>query len=328
MKRTTLITILIAAAHILCAGHALAAGERDFNTGLKAFADDLSLVQLMPPDPQALRAAPGAPSGGGQLKWEIIPREEEGDSKGASFYGLPGIKQRAPLSRQEFCREKNDFSYFQMLILSRENRLSFRNAGGILNGGVCWWHSLLTRRQIYLTVFRPDLPKPSKDQVREIYRHYLEMDRVVEIPGYANFYDFSLDWHEFLQRKLEKWQMHDALHFKWIDGLSGETSTTPQDLERKMGVLFYDITLNKRIVWQMLQMPGVTSHAWLVVNMKKRPDGYDLTIVDSNFSGTFTVHYQAGDDAVRIFDYPEFVPYTGNSHDFDSIRRAQEAYCS
>ena len=196
-----------------------------------------------------------------------------------------------------------------------------------MNGGVCWWHSLLTRRQIYLTVFRPDLPKPSEAQVEEIYGHYLDMG-VVEIPGYANFYDFSLEWREFLQKKLERWQKMDAFKFKWIDGLSGETSTTPQDLEGKMDVLHYDITLNKMIVWQMLQMPGVTSHAWLVADMKKLPDGYDLTVVDSNFPGTYTVHYHNGDDAVRILNYPEFVPYTGNSRDFAKIRRAQNDYCS
>ena len=58
MKRAILITILAAAAYIMCASSSLAAGEPEFNEGFNAFANDLSGVPTPPPDP---RGAPVVP---------------------------------------------------------------------------------------------------------------------------------------------------------------------------------------------------------------------------------------------------------------------------
>jgi len=251
------------------------------------------------------------------VRWEMVTKLKS---------NLPG--ETPPRSGKEFCARLKDYNYFQRLILGLENRLSFRNAGGLGGGGVCWWHSRLNQRQIYLTVFRPELSKPSKKQVLEIFSGYFWGDRVVEIPGYENFYDFSTDWRELLQRKLNEWQLIDGLAGAWINGLAGGTSIAPKKLKAGMDILFEEVNNSKRIVWQKLQLPGITSHAWLVTQMSREDGGYILTVVDSNYSSAYNVRYREGKGALSAADYPDFVPYTEFLGDFNKIRRAQENYCS
>jgi len=225
--------------------------------------------------------------------------------------------------------EKPD--YFKELILNQSNRISFRNAGGFFNGGVCWWHSFLEQRQTYLTVFKPELPKPSKKQVLKIFSKYFWASSVAEIPGYSNFYEFSLDWQEVLQKKLNDWQAVDGiLGASWINGLAGKSKVSPKELKTRMDKLYKEINENNRIVWQKLQFPGITAHAWLVVKMEKRLNGlagYNLTIIDSNYSGAYTVRYYEGDNSTQASGYPYFVGYTQHLGDFNKIKKAQAKYC-
>jgi hypothetical protein len=253
----------------------------------------------------------------GEIRWEMVPLNKSGFPQAKPSY-----------SKREFCTRARDYGNFQSLILDAENRLSFVNAGGLGGKGVCWWHSHLTQRQIYLTVFRPELPKPSKEQVRDIFDGYFRTDRVVEIPGYANFYDFSNDWREFLQKKLNEWQILDALTFGWVDGLTGGTHIAPKRFKADMDALFAEVSGKKRIIWQKLQFPGIASHAWLVVGMAKEANGYALSVVDSNYGYVRTHHYREGDDSLHVEGYPAFAPYTEFLGDFDRFRRAHIIYCS
>ena len=61
------------------------------------------------------------------------------------------------------------------------NLMSFKNQGGLFNGGVCWWHSRFQRNIFYLSIFRPDLNKPLKSEtidgflvlLKDIFYYYL-----------------------------------------------------------------------------------------------------------------------------------------------------------
>lgn len=251
------------------------------------------------------------------VKWEIIPL------KSTSKYNTP-----ASQTREEFCSNVEKPDYFKQLILDQRNRLSFRNAGGFFNGGVCWWHSFLEQRQTYLTVFKPELPKPTKKQVLKIFSKYFWGSSVVEIPGYENFYDFSLDWHEVLQKKLNDWQAVDGiLGASWINGLMGSSKVSAKELKTRMDTLSKEVNENNRIVWQKLQFPGITAHAWLVVRMNETPSGYNFTVIDSNYSSEFNVNYYKGDTSTRVGGYPNFVGYTQHLNDFKKISKAQKKYC-
>ncbi len=186
------------------------------------------------------------------VKWEIVPPTKSLNKS----YGT-----RASQSKEEFCSNMEKPDYFKQLILNQRNRLSFRNAGGFFNGGVCWWHSLLDQRQTYLTVYKPELPKPTKKQVLKIFSKYFWANSVVEIPGYRNFYEFSLDWREVLQKKLNDWQTVDGLAGAWITGLSGSSKVSAKALKKKMDNLYKEVNDNNRIVWQKLQFRGLIAHA-------------------------------------------------------------------
>ena len=102
----------------------------------------------------------------------------------------------------KFCAE-NDV---QKKISNSNNRLSFTNSGGLVNGGVCWWHSRFTRNANYVAVFSPDKAKPHNKTMRRPKKparkspikrlpapgsvkyilKQIKYGKVVEIPGYKN----------------------------------------------------------------------------------------------------------------------------------------------
>ena len=138
----------------------------------------------------------------------------------------------------------------------------------------------------------------------------------MEIPGYRNFYEFSLDWREVLQKKLNDWQAVDGiLGAAWINGLAGNNRVSAKNLKKKMDNLYKEVNDNNRIVWQKLQFPGVVAHAWLVVKTKKTSSGYNFTVIDSNYSREFNVNYYNGDTSTSVRSYPNFVGYTQHLND-------------
>jgi hypothetical protein len=94
-----------------------------------------------------------------------------GSSGGSQEWGSDWAP--AATSREEYKEKAVSEKYFRSLAASHPsginpNLFSFSNTGGILNGGVCWWHSRMQRAALYLTVYLPDMPPPSKPEVRRI----------------------------------------------------------------------------------------------------------------------------------------------------------------
>lgn len=92
----------------------------------------------------------------------------------------------ASQSAAEYCVDRRDENFMQDLAKNSQNHLAFRNSGGLLNGGVCWWHSRFTRNALYLAIYRPDLPRPNGDQMASIIRDIRNGRTVVTIssPGH------------------------------------------------------------------------------------------------------------------------------------------------
>jgi hypothetical protein len=116
------------------------------------------------------------------------------------------LAQGPSLSAESFCADRKNIDFVKDLTLSSNNLMSFTNHGGLANGGVCWWHSRFQRNALYLTLYKPDLPKPNDEETRDIVAAIRAGDAVVEIPGYKNFAEFSKDKEAAIQRELEKWQ--------------------------------------------------------------------------------------------------------------------------
>lgn len=214
-------------------------------------------------------------------------------------------------------------------------RMSFENDGGIAGGGVCWWHSRFQRAVWSLAEFRPDLPKPSHGDAVRIIRALAWLRDVQIIPGYSDFLSFSADYQNEIQRELNAWQLRDGLIGQsWIRAIWGtsDLSRRPKRMERIMNRLYrYSQRGEKEnfFPWIMLQLKGfIGAHAALVTSMKPTRDGYELTVVDSNYpdeSARWTYHY--GDGRLGNSRY-ETVPYRGLHRDVTRMKRVLDARCS
>ena len=210
-------------------------------------------------------------------------------------------------------------------------RLSFENHGGLFNGGVCWWHSRFQRNALYLAKFRPELQKLSREDTFALIQR-LRHFNVVEFPGYSNLQEFSSDNEDLIQKELEKWQLDDAtIGFGWIDGLEGASKyLAPELLKQSMDELFNLVVIQKEIVFQKLQIPGITAHAWLVIDMISQGQDYQLKVIDSNYPQEVkTVNYRMGDTHVEMpYNGWTFIPYVDQQGDFSSISATLQSYCS
>ncbi len=212
-------------------------------------------------------------------------------------------------------------------------RMSFKNEGGLQNGGVCWWHSRFQRAVWTLAEFRPDLPKPNLAEARRLINAVAHLSRVVIIPGYADFESFSADYHSDIQRELNAWQKRDGfINQAWIRGLSGryDLSKHPEKLRRIMDRLYVYSERGRRenfIPWVMLQLKGIESHAALLTRMTKTEDGYALGIVESNYPDqTIEWKYRYGDGHMEDAEYTT-IPYFGLHRDVGKMAFAVGEYC-
>jgi hypothetical protein len=212
---------------------------------------------------------------------------------------------------------------------SAENRLAITNGGGLFQGGVCWWHSRLQRSSVYLAHFSPEKQKPDSTLAKEIIRKLIHFEEVVEVPGYENFYQFSQDFSKLVQSALNEWQIRDGfINQQWIRGISGRNHLSALAMTERMNQLYETYLRSEPGLWIMIQMKGITSHALLVLDLRKNERGYDLVTIDSNFPDTtMNFHYQEGDTSLH-YGGSTFVPYAGFHKDQLKINEALEHYCS
>lgn len=221
-----------------------------------------------------------------------------------------------PQSKQEYCARfgtsNSDREIIQDLSSEAINLMAFKNDGGLFNGGVCWWHSRFQRNMLYLSIFRPDLPKPpTSSELQKIIRQVRQGTSVVTIPGYANLAEFSAQNQKYIQKELNDWQLYDGVILgSWIDGLKGDTKVSATTLQAMMNEVYNYVAVEKKIAYQKLQIKGITSHAWLIVGMKQMPSGIDLGFIDSNNPRMSEVYsYKLGDQSFNVKGYGDFVPY-------------------
>lgn len=229
---------------------------------------------------------------------------------------------------QSFChRTKADI---HTALSEVHHRIAFKNGGGLLGGGVCWWHSRLQRSSLYLVRFAPSEPKPNVSQVKNILLALKNMNQVVTIGGYDNFLDFSRDHQKSIQTLLERWQKEDGiLNFQWIRGISGRSKLPSSKMEAKMRKLHTLFLKSPTPVWIMAQMKGITSHSYLIRDMEVLPSGYSMEIIDSNKPDLLRhIRYQYGDHSLIVEGSKKsFVPYVGFQKDFIRIRDTLHSYC-
>lgn len=238
------------------------------------------------------------------------------------------------LSAPVFSQERNFCERNRQDILSIMQeptaRIAFKNTGGLINGGVCWWHSRLQRSSFFLVRYAPANPRPNPKQLNEILLGLRNMDRVVTIPGHADFQSFTRTYQKQIQRMLNDWQVIDGLyHFQWLRGISGKPALPAPRMIDRMNAVYDAYKNSPAAMWIMAQMEGITSHSFLVVHMEKVNGGYDLDLIDSNHPmEVVKVSYQEGDQSLRTNkSSTPFVPYVGFQEDFRRISKGLVGHC-
>jgi hypothetical protein len=221
-------------------------------------------------------------------------------------------------------------SQIRSLLALASSRVAFKNAGGLINGGVCWWHSRLQRSSAYLVHFEPHKLPPTPLELRKILHSLRVMDQIVFIPGYSDFASFSKDYGNEIQQMLNDWQKRDGFfNFEWIRGISGRHSLSAADMRKRMDAVYLQYKKSPTPLWIMAQIKGVTSHSFLVLRMNKNAHGYDMTVIDSNYPlKNISIIYHEGDNALRAQGAKyTFVPYVGFQNDFRKISLALKKDC-
>lgn len=239
-----------------------------------------------------------------------------------------------PQNKEEFCARFNNApgasEVLQELSSDSVNLMAFKNDGGLFNGGVCWWHSRFQRNIFYLSVFRPDLEKPKSVQQRQALIHQIRLgSAAIIIPGYHNFEEFSLENQKLIQSELNDWQIYDGVVLgSWIDGLKGDTKVEASILESMMKEVYDYVAIKKKIAYQKLQIKGITSHAWLVVGIKKSDSGFEVGYLDSNSPRmSLNYSYKSGDTSFFIKGYGNFVPYLEFKREEERLSQSAKVYC-
>jgi len=186
--------------------------------------------------------------------------------------------------RQDFCKGyKTDPFFFKNRIKDPEASWGFPNFGGIEQQGVCWWRTRLQWINAHLVIYRPDLPKPSPQQVWKLFHKIAHGDRIVEISGYGSFFDFTVNNDKIAENFLEMFQLYDgAVRGGWVGGIKGKPYATPQEMKAAMDGLYDYVVKKNNVAYVFLQIKGAASHTISVVDVRATPRGYHYVYVDSN----------------------------------------------
>lgn len=245
------------------------------------------------------------------------------------FFSFSTLANLIPSTQNEFCTNHQDKSRIQDYLEFSENLMSFKNDGGVFDGGVCWWHSRFQRNMAYLAIFKPESPIIPKKEIRNLLNQIRNGKTVVIVPGFLNVKDFTQYYQKEIQGLLNDWQiLEGGLQGGWQRGIQGKTSLDPKVLSPMMDRLYDYVENQKKIAYQKLQIKGITAHAWLVHRMKKMEDGYILSYVDSNApQEVLTYHYKYTDRSFFIKGYGNFVPYLEFVKEEERLTTVAKNYC-
>jgi len=231
-------------------------------------------------------------------------------------------------STTRFCDASRSPDFSATVLSESNNRLSFTNQGGLLGGGVCWWHSRFTRNAIYKAKFNPNAVAESEKQTKEIIKAIRKGDKVITINGYANLKEFSRINEELIQKELESWQRYDGfIRQQWVVGLWGWHRLPAQKMKARVEHLYDYVKRQSNIAYLKLQIKGITAHSWLVTDMQKMSDGYDLKIIDSNYRYPISYRYRFGDRSFETPSYGDVVPYLGKVKENQQNKSIRSSYC-
>lgn len=271
-------------------------------------------------------------------------------------HNLPDYKRR-------YCAEYDANAIGQRILNDpNANTLAFENPPGTFRTYLCWLHSRFQRSATYLTNYRPELPRPNRNQAIDIISQIVAHRNVVEIPGFRNLNEFSTVYREEITAALNS--MATGCFFNPGDcgaRITDPYHPSPSDLRTTMDDL-YDRVVRSRGDIQFLRVRrlrdeplianGFRSHAVNLLSMDpiyddpQHPErdfdraspreyrnpitrhpitGYRLRWLDSNSPHTVVdVRYHYGDTQAGRFVPQLHYEYAG---DIPEMNAAIEQYC-
>lgn len=262
---------------------------------------------------------------------------------------LLSLQAFAQTGKEAFCQEHANLKSIETKMQHYENMLGFGNSSGFLsmNTGVCWWHSRFQRNASYLVQMEPGLPAPTEKEAKAIIKKIISGKEVVIVPGFKNLRMFTIKYSKQITNSLTKWMNTDFLVKQdWTRILKGTGVMSVGDFQEHMKQLNQSFIESDGIVFLMLQFDGPIKHAWLLTNMEKAVNGWDLSIVDSE-SPMYVYNIFIADDASSII--PEYkyeknkkffnelgsryirytaVPYVYQQPELKRIKNVMKEYCN
>ena len=250
-----------------------------------------------------------------------------------SMLGFQAQAQSAlasPQSKAQYCAMAKAPRQVLTLAALAESRIAFQNPYGYFSTGLCWWHSHLQRAAVYLAYYDAAAAKPTSAQAYQILSDIYFGHRVTRIPGYDSFYSFTLDNQKTATDFLSDVEILETAGGDWVHGVVGASAVTASNMKTKMDQLYETFRAQPSLIYQMLQMPGLDAHAWLVQNIVPAAGGYTVTVIDSNFpSQNYVYRYVVGNEQ---FSYPDdpgasFVPYTYDQNQITTFASNAASFC-
>lgn len=251
--------------------------------------------------------------------------------------------QEAAKSREEYIEnvKENPLLYFRRVaarhpdLLLSVNQLAFENHGGILNQGVCWWHSRFQRAMFCLCYCNPDARSPADEEVKSIVWRIMGARNVVELPGFGSFREFSEKYQDQIQSCLESSQIIEgAFLFAWINGLSGKSRVSSEKMQKQMDEIYGEVTGNG-LAYVKLQIPGWDAHAWLISEIQvtntdsNGNNSYEYKFLDSNWLNCpLCWKHNPGDEYIEIGGTNFGVPYLQREWELRRIKRTIKKFVS
>ena len=235
-------------------------------------------------------------------------------------------------SREEYMQRATDIEYFRGIVAYchgyNPNFISFENKGGILNKGVCWWHSRFQRSSFYLSLCLPNETKEDEDSAKKKIRKLMKANEVVELHGFDSFFDFTKEYESEIQSRLNRTQIIEGIFmFGWINGLYGLPEVSPDIMKKNMDKIYREVS-TEGVAYVKLQTPGIDSHSWIITEMEKQEaDGYRYKFIDSNhLYNPMCWSYNYGDTYIDFFGHSMGVPYLQRSWELKRIKQAISEY--
>lgn len=267
------------------------------------------------------------------------------------------VDPKLPKHKQQFCKGmprnvkdripywKDDRSGWNF-----NDTLAFENPPGPINAGMCWLHTRLQRQFTYLANYRPELPKPTKEQAKKIISDIVARKGVTEIPGFANLAEFSREYKAELVSAIDR--MGWACVVKPTDcpaRFADTYSPSPADVQATMDSLYRKQLLQhgdiQVIRTRMKKSSGITkpfeAHSMMILEMepirlpKEKMElmgqviGYRLRVIDPNFQNRIeVVDYKFGDTSLNA-GFIDVIPYKHYEYEGDigEMNRSLDGYC-